>query len=112
MKLASNLESKTSKAAVTPGEIIPADELLADLYLALNRPEEALKAYKLNLKGHPFRFNGIYGAAKAAQQLNDTKLTAYYFEKLIKLSEDVNSSRPELIEAKEFIANNSNSKNV
>ena len=112
MKLASNLESETSKAAVTPGEIIPADELLADLYLALNRPEEALKAYKLNLKGHPFRFNGIYGAAKAAQQLNDTKLTAYYFEKLIKLSEDVNSSRPELIEAKEFIANNSNSKNV
>ena len=112
MKLASNLESETSKAAVTPGEIIPADELLADLYLALNRPEEALKAYKLNLKGHPFRFNGIYGAAKAAQQLNDTKLTAYYFEKLIKLSEDVNSSRPELLEAKEFIANNSNSKNV
>ena len=112
MKLASNLESETSKAAVTPGEIIPADELLADLYLALNRPEDALKAYKLNLKGHPSRFNGIYGAAKAAQQLNDTKLTAYYFEKLIKLSEDVNSSRPELIEAKEFIANNSNSKNV
>ena len=112
MKLASNLESETSKAAVTPGEIIPADELLADLYLALNRPEDALKAYKLNLKGHPSRFNGIYGAAKAAQQLNDTKLTAYYFEKLIKLSENVNSSRPEIAEAKEFLANNSNSKNV
>ena len=112
MKLASNLESETSKAAVTPGEIIPADELLADLYLALNRPEDALKAYKLNLKGHPSRFNGIYGAAKAAQQLNDTKLTAYYFEKLIKLSENINSSRPEISEAKEFIANNSNSKNV
>lgn len=112
MKLASNLESETSKAAVTPGEIIPADELLADLYLALNRPEDALKAYKLNLKGHPSRFNGIYGAAKAAQQLNDTKLTAYYFQKLIKLSENVNSSRPEIAEAKEFLANNSNSKNV
>ena len=112
MKLASNLESETSKAAVTPGEIIPADELLADLYLALNRPEDALKAYKLNLKGHPSRFNGIYGAAKAAQQLNDTKLTAYYFEKLIKLSENINSSRPEISEAKEFLANNSNYKNV
>ena len=112
MKLASNLESETSKAAVTPGEIIPADELLADLYLALNRPEDALKAYKLNLKGHPSRFNGIYGAAKAAQQLNDTKLTAYYFEKLIKLSKNINSSRPEISEAKEFLANNSNSKNV
>ena len=112
MKLASNLESKTSKAAVTPGEIIPADELLADLYLVLNRPEEALKAYELNLKGHPFRFNGIYGAAKAAQQLNDTKLAIYYFEKLIKLSKDVNSSRAELLEAKDYLDNNSNSTNV
>jgi len=112
MKLASNLENKTSKAAVTPGEIIPADELLADLYLVLNRPEEALKAYELNLKGHPFRFNGIYGAAKAAQQLNDTKLAIYYFEKLIKLSEDVNSSRAELLEAKDYLDNNSNSTNV
>ena len=112
MKLASNLENKTSKAAVTPGEIIPADELLADLYLVLNRPEEALKAYELNLKGHPFRFNGIYGAAKAAQQLNDTKLAIYYFEKLIKLSEDVNSSRIELLEAKDYLDNNSNSTNV
>ena len=112
MKLASNLENKTSKAAVTPGEIIPADELLADLYLVLNRPEEALKAYELNLKGHPFRFNGIYGAAKAAQQLNDTKLAIYYFEKLIKLSKDVNSSRAELLEAKDYLDNNSNSTNV
>ena len=41
MKLASKLESETSKAAVTPGEIIPADELLADLYLALNKPKKA-----------------------------------------------------------------------
>ena len=40
------------------------------------------------------------------------KLAAYYFEKLIKVSEDVNSSRPELSEAKDFLANNSNSKNV
>jgi tetratricopeptide (TPR) repeat protein len=112
MKLASNLENKTSKAAVTPGEIIPADELLADLYLVLDRPEEALKAYELNLKGHPFRFNGIYGAAKAAQQLNDTKLAIYYFEKLIKLSKDVNSSRAELLEAKDYLDNNSNSTNV
>ena len=30
---AANLESKTSKAAVSPGEIIPAYELLADMYL-------------------------------------------------------------------------------
>ena len=112
MKLASKLESETSKAAVTPGEIIPAEELLADLYMLTGRHKEALESYELNLKGRPFRFNGLYGAAKAAQKLDNNKLAAYYFEKLIKVSEDVNSSRPELSEAKDFLANNSNSKNV
>ena len=114
MKTASDLESKTSKAAVTPGEIIPADELLADLYLALNRPLEALEYYKINLKEHPFRFNGIYGAAKAAQKLNNTQLAAYYFNQLVELSSDTNSLRPEVSEAKDFLASNStvNAKNV
>ena len=112
MKLASKLESETTKAAVTPGEIIPAEELLADLYMLTGRHKEALKSYELNLKGRPFRFNGLYGAAKAAQKLDNNELAAYYFEKLIKVSEDVNSSRPELSEAKDFLANNSNSKNV
>ena len=112
MKLASKLESETSKAAVTPGEIIPAEELLADLYMLSGRHKEALKSYELNLKGRPFRFNGLYGAAKAAQKLNDIELATYYFEKLIEVSEDVNSSRPELLEAKDFLANDSNSKNV
>ena len=112
MKLASKLESETSKAAVTPGEIIPAEELLADLYMLTGKHKEALKSYELNLKGRPFRFNGLYGAAKAAQKLDNNELAAYYFEQLIKVSEDVNSSRPELLEAKDFLANNSNSKNV
>tara|TARA_B110000003_G_scaffold71396_1_gene72745 strand:- start:234 stop:1991 length:1758 start_codon:yes stop_codon:yes gene_type:complete len=107
MKLASDLESKTSKAAVTPGEIIPADELLADLYLALNKPKQALESYEQNLKGHPYRFNGIYGAAKAAEKLNDIRLAVYYFDQLVKLSADTNSSRPEISEAKEFLATNS-----
>ena len=112
MKLASKLESETTKAAVTPGEIIPAEELLADLYMLTGKHKEALKSYELNLKGRPFRFNGLYGAAKAAQKLDNNELAAYYFEKLIEVSEDVNSSRPELLEAKDFLANDSNSKNV
>ena len=104
MLIASDLESKTSKHAVTPGEIIPADELLADMYLALNKPKKALETYKLNLKGHPNRFNGLYGAAKAAQQINDSKQATFYFQELITLCESTNSNRPELAEAKQFIS--------
>ena len=107
MKLASTLESKTSKAAVTPGEIIPAEELLGDLYLALNKPKEALDSYKLNLEVRPFRFNGIYGAAKAAEKLGDIELAKYYYSQLIELTSKTNSSRPEINEAKNFLTVNS-----
>ena len=104
MLIAADLESKTSKHAVTPGEIIPADELLADMYLALNKPKEALETYKINLKGHPFRFNGLYGAAKAAQQINDNKQAEFYFQELITLCKSTNSNRPELDEAEQFLS--------
>jgi hypothetical protein len=105
MKLAVDLESKTSKAPVTPGEIVPASELLANLYLAANQPKKAFETYKLNLKGHPLRFNGIYGAAKAAIQLNKTAEAIYYFDQLVSLSAAVKSSRPEVAEAKAFLKN-------
>jgi hypothetical protein len=45
-----------------------------------------LRAYEENLEGHPNRFNGIYGAAKAAEKLNNIKLAVYYFDQLVKLS--------------------------
>ena len=104
MLIAADLESKTSKHAVTPGEIIPAEELLADMYLALNKPKKALETYKINLKGHPFRFNGLYGAAIAAQQINDNKQAEFYFQELITLCESTNSNRPELDEAEQFLS--------
>ena len=107
MKLATELESKTSKAAVTPGEIIPAEELLGDLYLALDKPQLALNSYENNLKSRPYRFNGIYGAAKAALKLNNIKLASYYFQQLIQLSPDINNPRPEIIEAKNFLSKKS-----
>ncbi|MEH6535683.1 MAG: hypothetical protein V7719_04775 [Psychroserpens sp.] len=103
MKMASKLESETSKHPVTPGEVLPADELLGDMLLALNKPKEALEAYEINLKGHPNRFNGIYGAAIAAKLSENKEKAKAYFNQLIDLAKDSNSSRPELLEAKAFL---------
>ena len=103
MKLAAKLESQTSKHPVTPGEVLPADELLGDMLLVLNKPQEALEAYEINLKGHPNRFNGIYGAAVAAKQTGHTAKAITYFKQLIELSKDSNSYRPELEEANKFV---------
>lgn len=107
MNTAVDMESKTSKHPVTPGEIVPADELLADMLLALHKPDEALAAYELNLKRRPNRFNGIYGAALAAKVSGNTEKAIGYFKALLTLSKDTNSDRPELLEAKTFLEQNS-----
>ena len=103
MKKAVELESQTSKHAVTPGEVVPAAELLGDMLLELNKPHEALIAYETNLKNHPNRFNGIYGAAISAKESGDHEKAAIYFKQLLELTENSNSNRPEIKEAKDFI---------
>ncbi len=104
MKTAAQMESETSKHPVTPGEVLPADELLGDMLLALNKPAEALNAYEVNLKSHPNRFNGIYGAAIAAEKSGNQEKARFYFRKLIELTKNSNSDRPELIEAKSYVS--------
>lgn len=103
MKTAAKLESETSKHPVTPGEVLPADELLGDMLLALNKPVEALKAYEVNLEGHPNRFNGVYGAAIAAKKSKNEEKATHYFNQLIELTKSSNSNRPEIEEAKAFV---------
>jgi tetratricopeptide (TPR) repeat protein len=68
MNMAADAEDKTFKHPVTPCEVIPARELLGDLLLEMNRPGEALEAYEMDLKRHPNRFNGLYGAGLAAER--------------------------------------------
>jgi tetratricopeptide (TPR) repeat protein len=77
MEAAAVLEDKTEKHPVTPSEIIPARELLADMLLHLKRPSEALEAYEEVLKKAPNRFNSLYGAGLAAEQFNDQKKAQY-----------------------------------
>ncbi|MEM5564417.1 hypothetical protein WNY78_04860 [Psychroserpens sp. AS72] len=107
MKHAVKLESETSKHPVTPGEVLPADELLGDMFLILKKPQDALEAYEINLKGHPNRFNGIYGAAIASKQLGNTEKATLYFKQLLELVKDSNSDRPELLEATNYLNNTS-----
>jgi len=106
MTTASEMESMTSKHPVTPGEILPADELLADMLLTLNKPLKALAAYEINLERRPNRFNGIYGAAVAAKQSGDLEKATRYFEALLKLTENTGSDRQEIAAAKTFLNKN------
>jgi tetratricopeptide (TPR) repeat protein len=103
MQLAADMEDKTEKHPVTPGEVIPARELLGDMLLQLNMPMKALEAYEADLKKHPNRFNAIYGAGLAAQKSGNTQKTKSYFQQLMNVAGKTTSNRSELTKAKQFL---------
>jgi len=106
MQEAAEIERHTSTHPLSPGDVLPAIELLGDMLLELNKPEEALAAYEENLNERPNRFNGIYGAAIASKQSGDFEKATHYFNQLIELTKGINSERPEIKEAKAFIVTN------
>ena len=106
MTLAANLEDSTEKSPVTPGQLLPAKEMLGDLLLEMNRPKEALIQYELSLQKCPNRFNSLFGAGKSAELLGDSKKAIFYFAKLQKNCKSSGSNRDRLVHASHVIDNN------
>lgn len=103
MRRAAKLEAATGKHPITPGEVLPAQELLGDMLLLLKRPAEALAAYELMLARAPNRFNSLYGAGRAAELADQrTKATAYY-KALLKLGAGGNSARLGMRHARQYL---------
>ncbi len=67
MRSAAELEDSTDKHPVTPGPVLPARELMADLLMEVGRPQEALQEYEASLKTAPHRLHAVRGAARAAE---------------------------------------------
>ena len=103
MRAAADLDDATDKHPVTPGSIIPARELLGELLLELNQPAAALREFEIALRSAPNRFNGLYGAARAANLVGDQKSARTYYQKLVELCRLADSKRPEIEEAKSFL---------
>lgn len=100
MKTAADMEDGMEKHPVTPGEIIPARELLAEMLLEMNKPALALEAFELDLKTHPNRFNGLYGAGIAAGKSGNKEKAVFYFKTLLKIADAKNCKRVELQKAR------------
>ena len=83
---------------------IPTREMIAEILLEAKRPQQALAEYQTDLKLNPNRFNGLYGAARAAEEAGKpTEATAYY-AMLLKTCDGGGSTRPELTRAKQLLA--------
>jgi len=81
----------------------PAREMLADMLLEMKRPEQALEEYKGDLRFNPKRFNGLYGAAQAAEMAGQASQATEYYAVMVKTCEGGSSGRPELAKAKQAV---------
>jgi tetratricopeptide (TPR) repeat protein len=99
-RAAANREDAVDKHPVTPGEVVPARELLADLLLALDRPAEALAEYRAVLRSSPNRLNAMLGAGKAASRLGQDALARDYYARIVTQSASGSAERPSLREAR------------
>ena len=83
MRSAVELEESMDKHAVTPGAVIPAREMLAQM-LVLNRQPKAnfLAEYQKVLKLAPNRFNALYGAAASAEAAGQMQEARNYYLKV------------------------------
>jgi tetratricopeptide (TPR) repeat protein len=96
---AAELEESMDKAAVTPGAVTPAREIVAELLMSGHQPKESLVEYQAVLKIAPNRFNALYGAARAADGAGDATAASGYFRKLTEVA--VGDERPELKTARQ-----------
>lgn len=103
MRGAADSEDASDKHPVTPGNVVPARKLLGDMLLASDRPAEALSEYERSLAREPNRFGTLYGAAQAAERAGDRQKAGHYYAKLVEISAQHDTERPELVQAKAFL---------
>lgn len=106
LRAAADLEERMEKHPVTPGPLLPAREMLGEFYLALSGrfSKDALASYEAVLAAAPNRFNALAGAARAAKRTQDLGKARSYYEALLTVAGEADGARPELKEAKAFLA--------
>jgi tetratricopeptide (TPR) repeat protein len=104
MRAAADGEDGSVKNVSMENRLYPMRELLADLLLEMGQAAPALREYQAALRLTPNRYRGLYGAAKAAEAAGDRRIAADYFAKLVVLSKNADTVRPELAGAKAYLA--------
>lgn len=106
MRKAAEMEDMTEKHPITPGEVLPARELLADMLLEMGRNKQALKEYKAALERNANRFNSLYGAGRAAELEENKDEATFYYKQLVATTAKADTPRDRLQQAKAFLAEN------
>jgi tetratricopeptide (TPR) repeat protein len=112
LKEAAAMEDAIDDLSQPPYPVIPANELLGNLLLELNRSAEAATYFRKALKRTPNRPKAIFGLARAAQALGDDQTAAKRYEEFLTLWKTADPDLPELTQAKEFLRSRQQSEGV
>jgi tetratricopeptide (TPR) repeat protein len=83
MREAADREDRTEKAAVTPGPLAPARELLGEMLLEVKQAKAALVEFQKTMVKEPNRVRALAGAAAAAEQVGNRALARKHYARLI-----------------------------
>lgn len=104
LREAAAMEDATEKAAVTPGPLAPARELLAEMLLDSRDYAAALTEFEATLQKEPRRFRSVYGAAHAAELASNRAKSSQYYQQLLEICRKADTDgRPELQAARKGI---------
>ena len=92
---AAELEETVEKHPVTPGPLLPARELYADMLLESGDAAGAQAAYETTLAREPRRARALYGAGRAAELAGNTDAAARHAAELLELMDRADPARPE-----------------
>jgi tetratricopeptide (TPR) repeat protein len=104
MRAAADGEDGSIKHVAMENRLYPMRELLGELLLEVRQPAAALSEFETALRANPNRYRGLCGAARAADAVGDRASATAYYVKLAELSKNADTERPEIREAKAFLA--------
>ena len=93
---AADREDAVDKHPVTPGEVLPARELYADMLLEVGKDAQSLEQYLAVLAVSPNRLNALIGVARAAGRTGDTRLAEQYRGVVLEQTRSANGRRASL----------------
>ena len=99
---AADAEDEVEKHPVTPGPLLPARELYADILLAHGQPVPALAQYEAVMATEPNRLRTLHGAMRAAGAAGDDAAARRHAAAIVRLVHP-ESMHPALAEARAYV---------
>jgi hypothetical protein len=104
MRAAADLDDASEKSVSMENKLLPVRALLGELLLTAGMNAEAFVAFETSAKAQPNRLRTLLGAAQAARGLNNTDTAKQYYRAVLGVAVHADTERPELVEAKTYLA--------